>query len=102
MIIESTIMGKHVLALAHEDKYSLFSPNRIFSNYKHFEGLDRLSNVKFIDNLEKLPSSLLSMYSNHSKLVDITMLDYYISANNKEDYATRLAFAVNEIEKNLI
>lgn len=102
MIIESTIMGKHVLALAHEDKYSLFSPNRIFSNYKHFEGLDRLSNVKFIDNLEKLPSSLLSMYSNHSKVVDITMLDYYISANNKEDYATRLAFAVNEIEKNLI
>jgi hypothetical protein len=102
MIIESTIMGKQVLALAHEDRYSLFSPNRILSNYKHFEGLDRLSNVKIIHDLHTLPSSLLSIYTNHTNHVDHSELEYFISANHQEDYAQRLAIFIEEINKDIL
>ena len=102
MIIESTIMGKQVLALAHEDRHSLFSPNRILSNYKHFEGLDRLSNVKIIHDLNILPSSLLSIYKNHTNLVDHRELEYFIAASHKEHYAQRLAIFIGEINKDIL
>ena len=101
MVIEATIMGKQVLALVHEDSFSLLSPNRVFANYKHFNGLEELENISIVASLDNLPSMMVGAYQSRDKVPLSDGLEFFVSVEKDETYATRLSNFVKDIEGEL-
>jgi hypothetical protein len=102
MIIESTIMSKNVLALAHEDSISLFSPNRILANYKHFEGVNKLRNITILSALDDLPMHMISAYSSDFDEDVKKELNFFVSIDTNQNYSSKLADYVSDIESKLM
>ncbi|WP_374615163.1 hypothetical protein [Sphingorhabdus sp.] len=96
MILEATIMRKQVLALVHEDGVSLFSPNRMLANYRHFEGLERLENLALIADFDELGAAMCKACEVGDTSGWPTGLDYFVDVAEPE-YAERLARLVDSI-----
>lgn len=50
MLIEASIFRKRVIAIAHNEPNNYTSPHRVLSEYKHFEGIEKLPNVTISHN----------------------------------------------------
>ena len=50
MLIEASIFSKRVIAIAHNEPNNYTSPHRLLTEYKHFEGIEKLPNVKITQN----------------------------------------------------
>jgi hypothetical protein len=97
MLLEASIMRNRVVALIHEDRISLLSPNRIFANYRHFEGVEGLENITLLADLDKLETVINKAYLD-GKLRDCPVgLDCFVEISDRS-YAERLELFVNRLE----
>jgi len=96
MILESTIMLKRVIALAHEDGRSLMSPNRVFSNYRHFEGIERLENIMLLSDLNNLDKAIIFALQKGDLGSIPNNLDYFVGGLDV-DYGKKLSMMINTI-----
>ena len=51
MLIEASLLGKNYLALVHHELNSITSPLTVLKSYTHFENIDELPNVFFLEKL---------------------------------------------------
>ena len=54
MIIEASIFHKKIITICHEEPGNYTSPHRLRTEYVHFEGIERLPNLKFSKSHEEL------------------------------------------------
>lgn len=54
MLIEASIFHKNIIALAHEEPGSYTSPHRLLTQCMHFEGIERLPNLRISKSQEDL------------------------------------------------
>jgi hypothetical protein len=90
MILEAALLGKQVVALAHEDGVSLLSPNRLYKNYIHFRGVERISNITIIDTLDDLAAAIENAYFRGDIKGIPSGLDYLLE-HSPPSYQDRLA-----------
>ena len=77
IILEASLMGKKVLALAHDDGKSFLNPAFMYENSDYFDRLTDLRSVKLLDNLINLDELFIQMITS-DMLVDRKALSYYI------------------------
>ena len=98
MLIEASIFGRNIVALAHIEKYNIASPHKMYKYYEHFKGIDKLPNLALCESLEKLPELFQSAFTNveiSQELID-KELDYFYNITG-EKYESKLHRIINEI-----
>jgi hypothetical protein len=103
MLIEASIFGKNIVALAHKEKYNITSPHKIYKNYEHFKGIDKLSNLALCESLDMLPALFQSAFTSieiSQEVVDKELDFFYnITGGTYEDKLQRI---IDEILLNRI
>jgi hypothetical protein len=98
MLIEASIFGRNIVALAHREKYNVASPHKMYKYYEHFKGIDKLPNLALCESLEKLPELFQSALTNIEISQDLIdrELDFFYSIIG-EKYEYKLQHIINEI-----
>ena len=77
IIIEASLMGKKVLALAHDDGKNFLNPSFLYKNSDYFDHLSDIGSVKLLDNIMNLDESFNQMITSDA-IVNRKALSYYI------------------------
>lgn len=98
MLLESCIFGKNIIALAHKEEFSVTSPHRVWKSYRHFDELDRFTNIKLVQNLDDLkPAIDIFMVSGAKSQSEIdSTLEYFVHFD-VTSYQERLQSLIQEI-----
>lgn len=95
IIIEASLMGKKVLALAHDDGKNFLNPSFMYKNSDYFDRLSDLNSVLFLDDLTDLDKLFKQMITS-DMLVDRKALSYYI-VDDGLLYKERIANICNKL-----
>jgi len=98
IIIESSIMNKKVLALAHEDGKSFLTPAMMYRNSDYFDRLSDLKSLKILHDLKNIDDLFYQMIKTND-FVDRNALGYYIVEDN-QPYCKRIASICNSLSDN--
>ena len=99
MMIESTIFKKYFLTLIHKDKSLFSNMHNVFKYYEHFRGIEKISSIKFCNDLKNLEELVKNIWKDRKNL-DIDVLDVernYILQNKNIPYKEQLKNIVDEI-----
>lgn len=98
MLLESCIFGKNIVALAHMEKFSVTSPHRVWKSYRHFDELDRFTNIQIVQSLanlnEVIDRFMVSGARSQSEIDSI--LEYFVYFD-EASYQVRLQDVVQRI-----
>jgi len=64
MLIEASIFGKNIVALVHNEKYNIASPHKVYKNFEHVRGIEKLPNLVLCESLEDLPDLFKRAFTN--------------------------------------
>jgi hypothetical protein len=64
MLIEASIFGKNIVALVHNEKYNIASPHKVYKNFEHVKGIEKLPNLVLCESLEDLPDLFKRAFTN--------------------------------------
>ena len=64
MLIEASIFGKNIVALVHNEKYNIASPHKVYKNFEHVKGIEKLPNLALCENLDELPHLFQRAFTN--------------------------------------
>jgi hypothetical protein len=97
MIIESRILGKPVGVFVHSEHGNATSPDIVYKNYVHFDGIENLRDVILINELLRLDQVMGELL----KLAEIPsahdpVLDFFITTY-PSSYGERLRDAIDQI-----
>jgi hypothetical protein len=98
MLLESCVFGKKIIALAHKEKFSVTSPHRVWKSYRHFDELDRFTNIELLENLEnlnKLVDKFMVATTQSQSEID-SILKYFVHFD-ETSYEERLRRLIREI-----
>ena len=98
MLLESCIFGKNIIGLAHKEKLSVTSPHRVWKSYRHFDELERFTNIKLVQNLDVLKETIdLFMVSGEKSQSEIdSILEYFVHFD-VTSYQERLQSLIQDI-----
>lgn len=98
MLIEASIFGKNIVALVHEEKYNITSPHKMYKNYEHVKGIEKLPNLALCESLDKLPDLVNDALTNKEILQEVIdkELDFFYNIIG-EKYEDKLKRIVDEI-----
>jgi hypothetical protein len=101
MLIEAGLLGKNFLSLVHHEKNNLTSPHTVYHSYEHFEGIDKLPNVYFSDDIEKLGQDFRFVYNqpNRTQAEINSALSYFYHISTKK-YSETLRDLVEDLMRN--
>lgn len=96
MILETSLLGKNTLVIAHEENHNPTSPAQVYENYIHLHGIERLPNTLMNFRNSEYERNILAMRSRPpARQKDIDKeLDYFL-ALPPNLYSTRLAKALS-------
>jgi hypothetical protein len=101
MLIESLICGTPVLAIAYDDHIHHTSPHNAYSQYLHFEGIDRIQGLWLVHDAGRLSQEFRRLAVSPPSL-DPTAIDdslNYFLYRDGRPYGDRLAEAVDTIAR---
>lgn len=98
MLLESLICKKDVLVIAYNDGIHPTSPDSVYANYKHFEGIEKLKGITFCSDMKKFSQSFRQSFI---ELKSHTLDRYddvqYLVYSDKRTYNQRLNDVINTI-----
>jgi hypothetical protein len=92
MIIEASILFKHFLALAIEEKGSFSSPHLVLKNYEHLQGLHGLQTLQIAKTFREFEEKLICLIRDTPQ-IDRETADNernFFLFNNDESFSARL------------
>jgi hypothetical protein len=98
VLIEASLIGKNFLAIVHNERGNLTSPDIVYRSYEHFDGIAKLPNLFFSESKTKLRQNFRFVHDQPQ--IDQKEIDrflsyfYHISA---ETYSDALLGAVDKI-----
>jgi hypothetical protein len=98
MLIEASIFGKNIVALAHKEKYNIASPHKMYQNYEHVQGIEKLPNLALCESLDNLPDLFRRAFTNleiSQELID-KELDFFYNITG-ETYEYKLQHIIEKI-----
>ena len=95
IIIEASLMGKKVLALAYDDGKNFLNPSFMYKNSDYFDRLSDLNSLLFLDDFADLDKLFKQMITSDI-LVDRKALSYYI-VDDGLLYKERVANTCNKL-----
>lgn len=98
IVIEASIMGKKVLALAHDDEKSFLTPSMMYKNSDYFDGLSELNSVKLLDKIKNL-DDLFNQIITTDMQIDRKALSYFI-VDDSQLYPDRIASVCDKLNIN--
>jgi len=98
MLLESCVFGKNIIALAHKEKFSATSPHRVWKSYRHFDELNRFTNIELVQHLDSLNEVIDKFnYSSKKSQTEIDSILKYFVHFDGTSYQERLQNIINEI-----
>ena len=96
MLLEASIFGKSYLALVYPEKKNVTSPELVWKNYLHFEGIERLPNLHFCFDLLNLDLVFRKLFIYHETVEARLSTDYFVLEDVK-NYNIRLNDSLSAI-----
>jgi hypothetical protein len=100
MAIEASIFLKYFVAICHEEEGIFTDPYAIKNNYVHFEGLERLENIKFSNDFNHLDRIVDSLFEKKFALKNASLIDnnrQYFLFKGQTSYVENLMDHINDI-----
>lgn len=98
MLLESLICKKDVLVIAYNDGIHETSPDSVYANYKHFEGIEKLQAVTFCDKKNNLSTDFRKSFLELKQVNDNRYSDVqYLVYSDDKTYNQRLNNVINKI-----
>lgn len=96
MLLETALLGKNTLVIAHDERRNPTSPLNVYDNYIHLHGIERLPNTLLSRRNSEYERNILAMTSRRAaRQKDIDReLDYFLTLP-ADSYSTRLAKALS-------
>jgi hypothetical protein len=98
MMLESSIYNKRTYLLAYDDGLHRFGPKWVFENGLHLKGIEKLSNIRMIDNFEDM-EKIFSPGDQLKKDCETIDIDYFVSRKATANYASNLRETIDLILK---
>ncbi len=96
MLLEASIFGKNYLALVYPETKNATSPELVWKNYLHFEGIERLPNLHFCFDILNLGAVFRELFINNKAVENRLTTDYFV-LEDVNDYHVRLNDSLSAI-----
>jgi hypothetical protein len=100
MIIEASLLRKYYIVLAHRERFNFASPFRVWKNYQHFRGIERLPNLKLCTSIAEVYNSIIQLLADGVPSFDEEVLAHeldFFYRRSEEEYSESLANLVRNL-----